>query len=107
MVLAGSVGKDRVKFPLPAYEAVAKDRVDDWDGELEFERTVLWLVVELVEENPALDEIELWLFVLAEEYPELDVLELWLVDTLDREEEPLVGTTDEAVMPESRPLGFA
>ena len=52
---------------MPAYEAVANDSVDDWDGELEFESTVLWLVVELVEEDPALDVIELWLVILAEE----------------------------------------
>ena len=75
---------------MPAFEGVAKDRVVDWDGELEFERTVLWLVI-----------------VLPEEYSELDVLELWPLGTLDRAEEPLLGTMDEVVKAESRPLGFA
>ena len=46
---------------------MANDRVVDWDGELEVERTVLGLVVELVEEVPALDEVVLWLVIVLPE----------------------------------------
>ena len=35
------------------------------------------------------------------------MLVLWLVGTLDRAEEPLVGTMDDAVKAESKLLGFA